>query len=259
MQSTKDIKVTQGKESEIVYWTCFDLINDEAKDVFFVFCNSLLESITDIEDQSLALTSLQDRYYSWKSLFKNKGKMTYESYQGLFGELYFLSEMLGKQIGYENAVNSWVGPDGYSKDFSTQDSWFEVKTIGTSSTTIKINSLAQLDSDVKGHLVSIVVERMSDSFGEGLCSVPVLYHEILDKITSHQIKEEFINKVLKYGYFDDDDTINNYKFEVKKISTYEVDQTFPKLTRDSIKTNAIAQVSYELMISAIEDFMEDLK
>ena len=257
--STKDIKVIQGKESDVTYWTCFDLINDDVKEVFFVFCNSLLESITGIEDQSIALSALQDRYYSWRSLFKNKGKMTFEAYQGLFGELYFLSEILGNQVGYETAVKAWVGPDGYSKDFSTKDSWFEIKTIGSASTTIKINSLAQLDSDIDGHLVSIIVERMSDSFEEGLCSVAKLYNKILDNLINHQAKEEFINKVLKYGYADEDNTINNYKFEIKKIQSYEVDKKFPKLTHETIQNSAIAQVSYELMISAIDEFMEELK
>ena len=257
LESTNELKITQGKESNNVYWTCFDLINDEAKDVFFIFCDSLIEVIENKEDEYSALLALKDRYFSWKLLLKNKGKMSYEAYQGLFGELYFLSECLGKNNNIDQVINSWVGPEGYSKDFSLNNSWYEVKTIGTNSTSLHISSLTQLDSDVSGHLVTIVVERMSNEFNDGLCSVPIVYRNILDKINSHQIREGFGNKVLKYGFVDDDDTINNYKFEVKKVSSYIVDEKFPKITKKTMKINAISQVSYDLLISAIGEYMED--
>ena len=256
--STKEIKVTQGKESENIYWTCFDLIEEQAKDVFFIFCDSLIKSIENIDDEYEALTALKDRYHSWKLLLKNKGKMSYESYQGLFGELYFLLNFLLKNYSVDDAVISWVGPDGYSKDFSVSNSWYEIKTIGTSSNTIKINSLAQLDSNIKGHLVTIIVEKMSDEYNNGLCSVKVLYRTILDKIISHQTRELFINKVLNYGYTDEDDSINNYKFDVKSVNSYCVEQDFPRITRNNLTTNAISQVTYEIMINAIEKYAEDL-
>ena len=34
MESTKLLKVTQGAESEKVYWTCFDLLQHDAQKVF---------------------------------------------------------------------------------------------------------------------------------------------------------------------------------------------------------------------------------
>lgn len=257
LESTKEIKVTQGKESDEVYWTCFDLINEVAKDLFFIFCESLIESIENIEDEYDALNSIRERYYSWKLLLKNKGKMSYESYQGLFGELYYLSEVLGLNQGIEKAISSWVGPDGYSKDFSINDTWYEIKTIGTSSTIIKINSLSQLDSDVLGHLICVQVEKMSDQFDDGMCSVPKLYKKIINKIVSHQVRENFINKLIKYGYVDDDNSRNNRKFEVKRINSYLVDDKFPRMTRTDIKQSAISNVTYDLLISAIDKYKEE--
>lgn len=259
LESTKEIKVTQGKESDNVYWTCFDLLNEEAKDVFFVFCESLLDSINDIEDEQEALSMIKNRYYAWKLLLKNKGRMSYEMYQGLFGELYYLSEHLSKSISIDDAVSAWVGPDGYSKDFSIGDDWFEIKTIGTSATTIKINSLTQLDSDLNGHLITIVVEKMSNKYSSGLCSVHDLFVEILNKIKNPSIKDEFTNKVLKYGYIDEDNELNSHKFEVKKVTSYKVDNGFPRLTRNQIKNQAISNVTYEVLINAIESFMENYK
>lgn len=257
-ESTKELKVTQGKESNDVYWTCFDLEDDCAKEVFFIFCASLIETIEHKDNENDALNSLKNRYYSWRLLLKNKGKMPYEIYQGLYGELYFLHEVLMKKYGIEIAVNSWVGPEGYSKDFSLNDTWYEIKTIGTSSSDVCINSLAQLESDTNGHLITIIVEKMSKEFDMGLCSVPLLYRAIVSEISNHQLRERFINKVLKYGFFDDDDSINNSKFEVQKINSYLVNNNFPKLTRNNVKSMAITKVKYDLSISSLEQFKEDL-
>ena len=45
LESTRLLRVTQGKEKEGVYWTCFDLLNMDAKKVFYTFCNNLIEAI----------------------------------------------------------------------------------------------------------------------------------------------------------------------------------------------------------------------
>ena len=162
LESTKEIRVTQGKESEGVYWTCFDLLNNEAKEVFFVFCESLIDSILDEKDEATALCKIKDRYYSWRLLLRNKGRMPFELYQGLFGELYFLSECLSKRITIEEAVLSWVGPDGYSKDFSVENDWFEIKTIGAETNTIKINSLDQYYAPNQHPIGNNATLRLSD-------------------------------------------------------------------------------------------------
>lgn len=257
-ESTKELKITQGKESDDVYWTCFDLMDDEAKDVFFIFCASLIETIDGETDENFAIDLLKARYSSWRLLLKSKGKMPYEIYQGLYGELYFLYDYLMNKNNIEVAINAWVGPEGYSKDFSINDSWYEIKTIGSSSTEVRINSLSQLDSDVDGHLVTIIVEKMSKEYDTGLCSVSALYRSILNSITNHQLKEKFINKVLKYGYVDEDNSNNNNKFEVKKMCSYCVNNDFPKLTRKNVTSMMITKVSYDLSISSLESFKEEL-
>ena len=253
--SSKEIKVTQGKESDEVYWTCFDLLNIEDKDVFYIFCSSLIESIENIEGEYEAINMLRDRFYSWKILLKNKGKISYEAYQGLFGELYFLHEYLFKDIDVDSAINCWVGPDGFPKDFSLGNSWYEIKTIGTSTSTIKINSLAQLDSDIPGHLVVNVVEKMSPEFNEGLCNVSKIYNAILDKIKSYQVREAFINKVLKYGYSDDEDI--KWKFQIKKSSFYRVQDDFPRLTANKINNSSIHNVTYEIYLNGMNKYLEE--
>jgi hypothetical protein len=58
LESTKLLKVTQGAESERVYWTCFDLLQHDAQKVFFTFCENLIEAVTGITDEQKALQNL---------------------------------------------------------------------------------------------------------------------------------------------------------------------------------------------------------
>ena len=44
MESTRQLRVTQGEECRGTYWTCFDLLNKEAEPVFYSFCSNLLEA-----------------------------------------------------------------------------------------------------------------------------------------------------------------------------------------------------------------------
>ena len=73
------------------------------------------------------------------------------------------------------------------------------------------------------------------------------------------LKEEFVNKVLKYGYIDDDNALNNHKYEIKSISYYKVDNNFPKLTRTNVNNPAFSNVTYEILVNAIEKNLEAKK
>ena len=86
MESTRLLKVFQGQESEGVYWTCFDLVQPEAKKVYFTFCSNLIESVFDVVNEREALQSLKKRYITWKTMFRKEIKqgLSKEVIQGLF-------------------------------------------------------------------------------------------------------------------------------------------------------------------------------
>ena len=140
LESTKLINVVQVVESDNTYWLGFELLGAEAKSAFFAFSASLVHAIEGMKDEESALKSIKKRYISWKSLFKNerKTKLSNELIQGLYGELYSLYFYIIPKHGIEKAINGWSGPDNTSKDFSIGTEWYEVKTIGANSNTVKI-------------------------------------------------------------------------------------------------------------------------
>lgn len=257
IDSTKELRVAQGQESDDVYWTCFDLLNPSGQKVFFAFCNDLVDSITGQFDEKMALLELKNRYHSWKSMFRNRRKMSSETNQGLFGELYFMKQYMFDKYDINKVVDSWSGPNGLNKDFSIDNEWYEVKTTLSNSQTIKISSISQLSSTTPGNLVVIKVEKMSESFDNGYSNIYDLFKSIMYKIRDNETKEKFIEKLLQYG-FDVDENSNTEKYKFVDLSIYNVDNNFPRLLERDIKYQEIGKVTYELILPTLEKFKKEV-
>ena len=258
MESTKVLQVTQGVESQNVYWTCFDLLQQDAKKVFFAFCSNLVDSVTDIFDEQKALLALKKRYITWKTMFKRDtdSKISQEVLQGLYGELYFLKSYMLDKYSIEVAVNAWSGPDAKSKDFSVETDWYEVKTVGANATSVRISSLTQLDSENDGHLVIVKVEAMSDEFDNGASSVGEIFKYIFERIKDETVEGIFLSKLSSYG-FDISDKTFDKRFDVKSLNLYLVNGNFPRLTEKKVPYAEMTDISYSLIINSLACYMEE--
>lgn len=257
IDSTKELRVSIGQESENVYWTCFDLLNQNGAKVFYAFCNDLVDSIIDVYDENEALLQIKNRYHSWKSMFKNKRKMSTETIQGLYGELYFMNFKLFEMYDIDLVVSSWAGPNGYSKDFSIGNTWYEVKTPLASAQSIKISSISQLSSVTAGNLVVVKVDKMSESFEDGCSDIYDLFKIIMGRIKSNETKEKFIEKLLKYG-FDINENSNREKYKFIECAVYNVGNNFPRLLDSDIKYQEIGKVTYELILNTLDKYKKEL-
>ena len=257
--TTKNIEIVQGKSGNENYWTCFDLKNDSLLSVFCTFGEDLISCVYDEIDEYIALTKLRVRFNTWLALFKKtRTPLSPEKAKGLFGELYFINEFMIKKYGIVSSINCWSGPEMFSKDFSIDTTWYEIKTINTGSATIKISSIQQLSSDLDGHLVVIKVEEMSDSFDGEKSSINKLCQLIMSKIDDAETKDQFLNKLSGAGY-DFCDDIGNKNYQVHGVVCYCVNNAFPALREKDIQTDVINNVSYEIILKLINDYAEDLK
>lgn len=259
IESTKMLRVTQGEEAANTYWTCFDLLQHDAKKVFFTFCANLIDAVTDIYDEQKALYALKKRYITWKTMFRrdSSNKLSKEVLQGLFGELYFMKKYMLDRFGAAVAVQAWSGPDFKSKDYAVDAEWFEVKTVGANTSTVHISSLAQLSSDHDGHLIVIKAEAMSDQFSNGESSIGELFDYIFAQINDETAEGIFLSKLSAFGFDSSDESFMS-KFDVKSMNAYKVSGDFPRLTEKDIARPEICDVSYSLIINSLKDYMEDL-
>ncbi len=258
IESTKQMKVTQGEEKNGVWWTCFDLLKQDASAAFFAFCQNIVEAVINASGETDALYRLKKRYICWKTLFKNESKTSLpkETIQGLFGELYFLESVMVNIYGYKDSIYGWGGPDATSKDFVIDNNWYEVKTIGTSSPTVKISSLAQLSSSIPGHLVIIRVEQMPTAFSNGKSSILELITLLLSQIDDEGLENLLLSKISSYGLTLENEEVE-MKFDVKANESYTVADEFPRITIENNNYPEITNASYEISVSAIHRFLED--
>lgn len=216
---------------------------------FCIFCNDLIESTSHLnKNTSKGYDAVCSLYFTWQKLFRSQNEILSETeIKGLIGELMFLeTDMLPK---YEDSVAllSWTGPDFTKKDFSLEDTWYEIKTVDFGKNTVQISSIEQLDSSKIGTLVVYQVEKMAPEY-QGV-SLNVIVKRILEKIESLPDKDLFLQKLrkAKYSY---SPLYDEYVYEVRQHILYRVDETFPKLVRERLG-KAIAKATYELNLSEI--------
>ena len=253
---TKNINIIQGYSSDNNYWTCFDLHDDNLLQVFCTFGEDLISCIFEEQDEKHAVTQLKNRYRTWVALFKkNRNTLSQEKLKGLFGELYFLKNFMIGKYGVEDSVKAWSGPELYNKDFSINETWYEIKTINPISAVVKISSIQQLSSEYEGNLVIIKAENMSEAYKGKDSSINEIVQYIISNIKQNDLKDLFLDKLLNAG-FDFSDEGGNIKYQVMNLEFYIVNKEFPTLRETDIKNKAINNVSYELVIKLIEDFLE---
>lgn len=257
LTSTKLLSVTYGRESDKVYWTCFDLTQPVAKNVFYTFCGDMVSAIIGVVHVSNALRIIKNRFNTWKSLFKKDvGQVSAEVLKGLFGELYFLKNYMIPKYGVKDAVMSWSGPDDTHKDFSVNLDWYEVKTIDVGAITVKISSIQQLSSDVPGRLEIIKVENMSAEYNDGECCIIQLFENILSKIADDDVRDYFISRVTSFGFAFTDEVFQ-IRYKVVSVNGYRVEGTFPRVTEKEVPYPEIGKLTYELIINMMDQYKEE--
>ena len=246
------ISVSQTKSDNDVCLR-FSLEDAELLEHFCTFCQDLIDSTADLDDENYAYRIICNRYASWKKLFKlSNRKLSESEIMGLLAELLFLQDQLFPKYGIDNALDSWTGPEKTHKDFSLEDTWFEVKSISSGKESVTISSIEQLDGEVRGHLVVYKFEKMSPSYN-GLKLLSVIA-SILSKISTPIQKEVFMSKLELFD-FDFSPEYNNFVYALTDYSVYNVKDVFPRLKRAEIPL-PISKVQYDIILSDIEKFKE---
>lgn len=255
IDSTKLIRVMQLNESENVFWTCFDLVDFNAEESYYSLIEDLISSFKDCTDEISSLKAIKNRFLVWKKMLgrvSNNG-ISEEKARGLFGELFFMKNFIFEKYGKDIGLKSWGGPDGNPKDFTIDNYWYEIKTIGTSANQVTISSLTQLDSDVEGQLALIRIEKMSSAVNDFESSVESLVTSILEELDDLSLKELFLSKLDKEKYSPIDENCK-LKFKVHCITRYIVKDDFPRMKVNDIKYVEITDVTYSLFINALEKY-----
>lgn len=254
--SSNIINIQIGKRNDESWGLSFILVDNKFEDLFFSFCDDIIESSRSINNKEHGAKFVCERYNSWQNMLSksNNGLLSEAQIKGLIGELLFLSEILIPLYGEEKAIESWTGPEKTNQDFTNENCWYEVKSTYSGAESIRISSIEQLEVDIEGELCIVYLDKTSYSDCNKI-TLNIIYNKLVNNIISATCKSKFTGILLNYGYFERLE-YDEYNYKFVKFERYFVNQNFPCIRRNMIP-KSIVNSKYELSIFAIESFMKE--
>ena len=230
----------------------FSYSNNEDPSIFYSFCEDVINSTVNCKKEN-GYAELVNRYNQWRKLFYSSRNLLSESeIMGLIGELLFLKNFLFDKYGQNAGINSWTGPEPTHKDFSFNDTWYEIKAINSFRKAVSISSIEQLDSEFEGQLVIYQLQKMSPNFNG--VSLNKVVQDIINCLKIDEDRDIFVGKLKQAGY-SYNEYYDDFIYEVSAVNRYRVDNSFPRIKREAVP-EGIGGIKYELMLVYIEKYRE---
>jgi len=224
----------------------------EQYDLWIISLHSKLKTHTNLKE---VIKQFNIEIKKFIALFMKVKKLSREKARGFYGELLELKRQLEENNDQKKALNGWHRPAPANQDFEYEDYSLEIKTIGRTSSTIKIASEYQLSSLGKKQLklkiskIDLIEKSLDDSIGKLYTDIKDSLEEALSVLFEIKCAEDTFCKYLGPELMPLD-----YKLNEIEHCFYNVDQEkFPRINKDNIDSG-ISNVKYELDLSAIEDF-----
>lgn len=230
----------------------------ENADIFHTLCNDLIERTRTITDAEAVLSLIYSRLDRWRGLLSkaNRGLLSPQEVQGLFGELKFLEECMDAgRVSVLAAIEGWQGPLGAPHDFIFGQSAIEIKSISSSSAdSVRISSESQLITHLSSLHLRVIFLAQDADCNKG-ASLNAFIRELKNKIQTHDFVTAFDERLSEIGYID----IPEYNFpcfSVMNSRTYHVREGFPRITPESLPVG-ISNVSYDVSFNSIAEYICD--
>lgn len=253
VNSSNSIQVQMRKKSENSVNLTFNLLDKDKETIFYKFCEDIIESTRNAKCTSY-LAYIIARWNKWRGMFKrqNTELLTENQVVGLIGELLFLRDYMINTYGKHDALISWQGPSKSHKDYEIKNTWYEIKTVRQGASKVKISSIEQLDSNVKGSLVVYSLEVTNENV-EGRITLNLLVKELFTIFEEFELISLFQSKLIEVGYSYEDE-YDSYNFNFIRRDIYEVKDGFPRISTDDL-IDGIVSVSYDISLVNIKKFL----
>lgn len=257
IESSKSILVSRRRREVDNRWILtFELLRNEQQDVFAILCCDIINYSSSVADEQEALSLVIARYRQWAKLLESQkqGVMDEHMRKGLLGELLFLEKYMDSCPSILYAINGWSGPEGSDQDFMYSEGWYEIKSIGISSSNVTISSLEQLDCDELGELVIMRIDKVSPNKPNAI-SLNELVNRIKDKLSFNpEALDIFQQKLVSYGYIELQE-YSKTKYHFSKTQRYLVSESFPRLIKNNVP-NEIVSSNYELNLPSLNKWLK---
>lgn len=256
LRSSRIISIEARKRNDGKWALSFALQQQEYKDLFYSFCNDMVDSSRGLKVEHNGAAFICKRYCDWQQMMAQASVqiLSKTEIKGLAGEMLFLLECMIPKYGCQQALDAWTGPARGDQDFITSESWYEIKTVSSGTEEIRISSTEQLDRSDTGYLVVQFMDITGADDPKGV-TLNKLYEATCARLETDVQRKQFASLLWQQG-FSVQPAYNKITFRPGKRQYFQVKADFPRIRCDSLPLG-VTRVSYLLSLSAIASFKKE--
>jgi len=232
------------------------LINSRYSDIFTTLVQDIVDAIAPIADEQNAVGAFFTRLRRWQAFLEkhNPEGLSQAEQQGLYGELWFLRQVVIPQIGSPQGVKCWTGAKGTQQDFQFQHCAVEVKTTTAKQhQKLAISSERQLDDTGTGTLILLHLSLDArQERGESLPDIVVSLRSLLEN--DPIAKEQLEILLFEVGYLDiHTPYYEQIGYTLRELNYFKVEGDFPRIIEADIR-NGVGDVRYTISVAECRRF-----
>lgn len=245
------MQLVLGKETATMELT---LIDPAAIDVFTALAQDVARSAASAKDDEAAVRAFVGRFSRWMQLLQLAPQgLSGERQRGLFGELWFMREMLVPAVGPERATAAWQAPAGVPHDFQATGGAVEIKTSAANQPqVVRINGERQLDET--GTPALFLVHFSLDVHRDSGETLPAMVEAMRLAVKGGEAQPVFEDRLLESGYADIHEPIYAHAaYTLRETNAFAVEAGFPRIVEADL-AEGVGGVSYKLAIAGCAAF-----
>lgn len=232
------------------------LLEKNLNDIFTMFIEDIVEKLNGVKDSQQAIFLINQRVNYWKRLFaRATGELlSAERQRGLFGELCFLELLLQNSTKYNETILSWRGVESANQDFILKRNAVEIKTTKSNKSSIHISNELQLDFTKLDHLFLGLIS-VTETTGIHNSIMDII--ERIKNLINHDIDliREFETRLELAGIgVDMIESYDEISYSIRNWRFFRVQDGFPLILKDTLPSEAIYNVKYQIEISSCNLF-----
>lgn len=232
------------------------LTNNRYKDIFTTLVQDIVDYLASILEERAAISAFVVRLKRWQAFLEKNGPegLSEIAQQGLYGELWFLRQIVFPNVELLKGLQCWTGPKGTQQDFQFSRCAVEVKTTSTKQhQKLAIASERQLDNTGAGIIIllHLSLDVRSDQ-GETLLDMIASVRAVV--VNDLLAREGLENRLFEVGYLD----LHSSRYEktgytVREVNYFNVEQDFPRIIEADLR-NGVGDVRYTISVSECKRF-----
>lgn len=227
------------------------------RDIFGVLAADVAQAAESRSEDSARLRAFLGRLERWEAMLQTfrPGGLSLPARQGLFGELYILRRLLEDGIQPAAVLASWTGPQAATHDFMLPGQHAaEVKTLGASTTTVRISNASQLDETPLRRLWLVLVQLSAP--GPAGETLPNMVATLAARLAASPADAAlFALRLQQVGYFAVQAPMYSEEWAVRQVRVLAVRDDFPRIRHSQLPA-ALSDTTYSLDTSGLSRFEE---